>query len=96
MNSVDYYICPGCGAELAVGSNGCPTCNKEAVKKKSWEQDNYLDGLDLPGEEDEFDYEEFKQREFGGGLRPKGIKPLWWITGIILVLAFGWMVLRGW
>ncbi|MEM0896152.1 MAG: hypothetical protein AAGJ79_04635 [Verrucomicrobiota bacterium] len=95
MNSVDYYICPGCGVELEVGNNGCPTCNKTEKKRKGWEQDSYLDGIDLPGEDD-FDYDEFRQREFGGGLRPKGIKPVWWLTGIFLLIAFGWMALQGW
>ena len=41
----DWYACPGCGAEVRVGSRGCPQCSG-----KSWEQDEYLDGLDLPPE----------------------------------------------
>lgn len=93
MMSVDHYICPGCGTEVPVGGAGCPKCNPPK-KKKSWEQDEHLDGISLS--DDEFDYEEFKEREFGGGLKPKGLKPMWWITGILVLIAFALLSMGKW
>ena len=39
------------------------TETRKKPAKKSWEQDAAADGLDLPGED--FDYDEFVAREFG-------------------------------
>lgn len=98
---VDFYICPECGAEVRVGSKGCAKCaSQQATKKwdddaeakprrpkKSWEQDEVYDGLDLP--EDEFDYDEFIEREFRGGRRHKPSQGwLWWGVGVVLLIAF--------
>ncbi|MDP6208962.1 MAG: hypothetical protein QGG01_11670, partial [Roseibacillus sp.] len=70
----DRYMCPTCGVEVKVGT-GCPGCgrdtrtrkrNKSArtpPRRRSWEQDDTHDGLDLPDED--FDYEDFVAREFG-------------------------------
>jgi len=52
------------------------------------------DGLDIP--DDEFDYEEFLEKEFGPKPHKQiGIKWYWWATGLILVLLFGWAILSG-
>ena len=91
--SVDHYICPSCGAEVPVGSTGCAKCNPPR-KKKSWEQDEHLDGIGLP--DDEFDYEEFKKKEFGGEFKPKGLDPIWWITGILVLIAFALLSIGRW
>jgi hypothetical protein len=40
--------------------------------------------LDLP--DDDFDYDEFVEQEFGSSIRPAGIKLRWWITAIILII----------
>jgi len=42
--------------------------------------------VDLPDEG--FNYEEFVKREFGSSLKPAAIKPVWWITAILLIVAF--------
>ncbi len=88
----DWFACPECGAEVRVGSRGCTACSG-----KSWEQEEYLDGLDLPEDPAEFDYDEFVKREFGRGsarLKPAGLSWKWWITGLILLgaLAAGWVL----
>lgn len=95
------YICPSCGSEVRVGSQ-CAGCAKKPSKKgktspkrakKSWEQDGSLDGLDLPN--DEFDYDQFVEREFGKSPHAKlGVKWYWWLLGVIVLvsligLAFG-------
>ena len=43
------------------------------------------DGMDLP--EDDFNYEEFVNQEFGSSRR-SAIKTVWWITAILVVAAF--------
>jgi hypothetical protein len=105
----DHWICPDCGAEVKVGAAGCPRCigrqrgkkrrkpaPSPAVGRKSWEQDEAHDGLDLPDED--FDYDEFVAREFGGAAHRRiGIKWWWWLTALLLVAGFvGWLVLAVW
>ncbi|NIP93209.1 MAG: hypothetical protein GWO24_07035 [Akkermansiaceae bacterium] len=102
--TVDSYICPTCGSEVKVGAT-CPGCvpkrkrRKKTVsagpkKRKPWEQDSIYDGIGIP--DDEFDYEQFIQREFGGKPHRKlGIKWYWWATGVVLVGLFGWAILGG-
>lgn len=83
----DWYACPSCGAEVRVGSRGCPKCTKGG---KSWEQDEYLDGVDAPEGAEEFDYNDFVKREFGRGsakIKPAGLAWKWWIAGILLLAA---------
>ena len=47
----DTYICPQCGAEVPVGSAGCPGCGPKFQGAE--EEDPVYDGLDLPGSPDE-------------------------------------------
>jgi len=99
--SIDFYICPGCGDELAVGSQGCKTCAKKAKQRKlnrrykrkaervrkryDWESEGE-DGLDLFHEED-FDYDEFVRNEFGKEPHQKtGIKLILWCVVVLLLL----------
>ena len=88
-----------------MGSRGCAVCRKKEKKrqprrkkkiaakttKRSWEQDDVYDGLDLPT--DDFDYDEFCKKEFGK--RPAhqqiGIRCYWWLTAVILIGLFAWM-----
>ncbi len=97
--SVTHFICPGCGAEIRVGSKGCPKCTRQPKPKKRpepkpWEQDESHDGLnlDLP-EDDTFDYDEFLANEFGAAGKMSGKKWLWWVTAAVLliVLAYLWI-----
>lgn len=81
------YICPFCECEVRVGEP-CSGCTKKAkrtaAKKRSWEQDNSADGLDLPDED--FDYEEYIAREFGKAPhRTLGLKWYWWLLAIIVL-----------
>ncbi len=92
----DWYACPSCGAEVRVGSRGCPACMKGSVKK--WEQEDYLDGTDVPEDADDFDYNEFVKREFGRGsgkLKPAGLSWKWWIAGILLLAALAYIYAGG-
>ena len=100
--SLDTYLCPGCDKEVRVGSRSCPYCNPPSKRRKrrqsaasggkgSWEQDPAYDGVDLPRED--FDYDDFVAREFGGKPHRKaGLKWYWWVTAIAVL---GLMVLAG-
>jgi hypothetical protein len=38
-----------------------------------------------------FDYDGFVKEEFGSGRKATRVKPIWWMAGIIVVLAFAAM-----
>jgi hypothetical protein len=96
MPEVLSYICPSCGTEVRVGEL-CPGCPKKKRspkvskdKPKSWAQPKSGDGLDLPGED--FDYNEFISREFGKAPHHKtGQKWYWWLlaTAVLIAMFFG-------
>ena len=77
-------VCPVCGEDVSPNALACRECG--ADHNSGWKDDACSsDGLDLPDEE--FDYNDFVKREFGGESRPSAIKPLWWITGIVLLIV---------
>lgn len=83
------YVCPYCGCEARVGKS-CPGCVKKTKKperkKHSWEQDKSLDGLGLPDQE--FDYDAFVAREFGGKPHQAlGVRWYWWALGVVVLVA---------
>lgn len=84
-------LCPVCGKPVPVKAKSCHHCG--ACEKTGWNEDETAaDGLDLPDEE--FDYEKFKEEEFGEPRPKKGLKPLWKITAIVvtvLVVIFGFL-----
>jgi len=85
--------CPVCGAEVHPNALACRECG--ADHNSGWREDaETYDGIDLPAEG--FDYDEFVRREFGGGAKPAGIKPVWWVTAVILLIASIVLHLRGW
>jgi uncharacterized membrane protein YvbJ len=78
-------VCPNCGADVPNRARACPECG--ACEETGWSDEAHVGGLDLPGEE--FDYDEFVQKEFGPKSKlPAGISPMWWITAIILLIVF--------
>ena len=99
MIKADYFICPDCGAEVRVGSRGCSRCASDRATKtwddrKPWEQDEAYDGVDLPDDE-EFDYQDFLDQEFGGGHKKTKREWLWWTTALVLLIAMvaGWVLI---
>ena len=77
-------ICPVCGAEVPPNARACPECG--ADESAGWDEDaTTADGLDLPDEE--FDYEEFTRREFGGARTPPARRGLRWILLALIALA---------
>lgn len=90
-------ICPVCGADVHPNALACRECG--ADHNSGWREDAHTyDALDLPGDDgdDDFNYDEFIEKEFGskpGSLKPAGLPLHWWITGILLFLALLWLYL---
>lgn len=76
--------CPNCGADVPRNARACPECGSD--DKTGWSDDASSSHLDLP--EENFNYQEYVKREFGGANpRPRGISWLWWLTAILLLAA---------
>lgn len=75
-------ICPHCGMEVPPGAKACPECGSD--EKTGWSGKAHYDHLDLP--EENFDYEDFVKREFGGErMVPRGIHWFWRLVTILVV-----------
>ena len=84
-------ICPNCGAEVPPKATACPQCGSD--EKTGWSEEARTDGLDLPDEN--FSYDEFVQREFGGkSPKPRGLSWLWWLVAVLLLIAIAFVYLR--
>jgi hypothetical protein len=78
--------CPNCGADVPASAKACPACG--ADEKTGWSEEAYVGGLNLPDEE--FDYEEFVDREFGKKKRlPFGMSRFWWTVALVLLVLVG-------
>ncbi len=76
-------VCPVCGNDVPRKAKACPECG--ADHRSGWREDAAADGIDSG--DDEFNYEEFVASEFNESAKPPGLKPVWWITGIVILLA---------
>lgn len=83
-------VCPVCGEDVPPKALACPECG--ADHNTGWRPGALQeDALDLPDEdEDDFDYEEFLENEFGTprSVRPRHLHPVWWIAAILTLMAF--------
>lgn len=83
MASSHPFECPICGNRVPAKAKACPSCG--ACDKTGWNEDaTAADGLDLPDED--FDYDKFTQEEFGTPRKRQGIKLVWWITAVVLLV----------
>ncbi|MFM7751120.1 MAG: zinc ribbon domain-containing protein [Opitutaceae bacterium] len=73
--------CAQCGAEIPPRSHACPECG--ADERTGWRESSIYDGLDLP--DTAHDNARPAARRSAG---PGGLAWHWWITGVILLLAF--------
>jgi hypothetical protein len=77
-------ICPNCGAEVPRNARACPECG--SCDETGWSEKAHADGLGLPDED--FDYQDFVKREFGGAEPlPRGISRFWWLVAIAVLIA---------
>ena len=78
--------CPLCETDLSPNALSCPECG--ADEETGWKDEAEGGGLGIP--DDDFDYDEFVENEFGDN-QPGHPKPWVFITGVILLLAiFKW------
>lgn len=76
--------CPACGEWVCKGAAACEECG--ACEKSGWSGNTEADGLDLPDED--FDYDDFVAREFGGRESKKPqIANIWWWAALLVLLA---------
>ena len=76
--------CPVCGEEVPTGALACPECGADDHSGWGEDADSY-NALDLPDKE--LNYDDFVREEFGSAAKPGGIKHVWWITAIVLILS---------
>lgn len=74
-------VCPVCGEDVPPRALACPECG--ADHKSGWREDAGSGSVDLPDED--FNYDEFVEKEFGNSAKSLGIKPIWWITAIVVL-----------
>ena len=80
--------CPNCGAEIPPGAKAGPGCGSD--EQTGWSEQARYDELDLPDEN--FDYDDFVEREFGGKKPiPRGIKWFWWVIAVLVLAALVWL-----
>lgn len=84
-------VCPNCGEDVPRKALACPECG--ADWETGWKHTGYAGGASADPE-DEFNYAEAFDKEFGSSAKPEGVKPLWWITGIALLVIFLFGALR--
>ena len=77
-------ICPVCGEDVPRGSLTCPECG--ADHKSGWRENaDIYDALDLP--EEDFNHGEFVRKEFGTAQKSAGIRTVWSIAAIVLIVV---------
>ncbi len=85
------FTCPVCGADVPRRAKSCPDCG--ACEKSGWNRDRHYGGFSLP--DNDFDYDEFTAREFGGRSKQTRSQRFWMIVGIIVAIAMAVLTLRG-
>ena len=94
LRSDEPFVCPSCGAEVPAKARVCPECG--ADEKTGWSEQTIYDGTGIedPGE---FDYDDWKRRELGGGKRRNRRDWLWWVVAVVILAALAWLfVVRQW
>ncbi len=87
--------CPVCSEFVPRGFVSCPSCG--SCGKSGWNADIDNDGLDLPDDPSEFDYDDFVAREFGGTRgAQRQMKNLWWWVALVLLGVFVLTAFMAW
>jgi len=73
--------CANCGTEIPRGARACPECG--ADERTGWREQNIYDGLDLPEEES-------TEKPVTSGMSTG-----WKLTGVVLLVIFVVLILRG-
>jgi RNA polymerase subunit RPABC4/transcription elongation factor Spt4 len=88
------FVCPNCGADVPANAKACPECGSD--EKTGWSENTVYDGTGIEDPE-EFNYDDWKRRELGGGKRRGRCEWLWWVVAVIILAALAWLfVIRQW
>ncbi len=81
-------VCPNCGAEVPAGAKACPECGSDETT--GWSEEARTCGLNLPQEQ--FDYQDFVEREFGRkNPVPRGLPWGWWVVAVLVLGIVLWL-----
>lgn len=83
-------VCPICGTLVPPDARACPGCGSD--EQTGWSETAFAPQPDLA--EEEFDYDEFVKREFGGGSHfQRHTRKLWVVVAIAVfaVLLLLWL-----
>ncbi|MCB1231978.1 MAG: hypothetical protein KDN19_17040 [Verrucomicrobiae bacterium] len=90
--------CPECGAPVHLNAVSCGNCGARR-DERGWFRSADYDGIDLPEDDDDFDYEDFVAREFHEGSklgflhRMTTKQRFWWLIAVLTLIAFAWLSL---
>jgi len=85
-------VCPVCGEDVPRRALACPECG--ADHNSGWKENAQADdGLDLPDED--FNYDEFAQKEFGPRSLPAGFSPFVWLLVVVIVVGLVLLAISG-
>ncbi len=90
MKNPDWVACPHCGEEIKRDAKACRHCGSD--ESTGWSEATYMDGIDLPGEDDYADgleEEGFRKAPVSGGRLALGA------VSLALVAIFALWLLRG-
>jgi len=90
----DPFVCPHCGATVRGGAPSCTECGSDSGT--GWAED--ADGWGAAGGDgysgdDDFDYDEYLKREFGGQNRQVMRIPIWLVVAVLCAALFAWLIL---
>lgn len=84
-------ICPNCGAPVPCNARACPECG--SCEETGWSEAAQTSNADLP--EEDFDYAEFVEREFGCQRSvPRGVPRFWWVIALAILVVMLFVLLR--
>jgi hypothetical protein len=88
----DTFVCPHCGADVPVGARVCRACGSD--EETGWSEDAETWGAGISagyGGDDDFDHDEFVEREFPEQATPSPARSLkrwaWRALVVLLCLA---------
>ena len=81
----DYFSCPHCGADVLQTATFCRECGADG--RSGWnDEDSDSSGYDPGGDQDDFDYDDYLQREFPDHAPPAATGQKLGVVVIVLII----------